>query len=245
MFKDDESRVDYSTSSEDASPHLATPSGASYRSVAVSSAGLSYTLSSPIFGSSPSPSGMGRYSSGLSLAARRFFRHTNSAPRRAPRARSVAATEMPAIAAVERPNDGLEEAGTVGGSLEPRDPDVRGVVGGVSLDRLEGEDVAVAADVGNRSDAFHAIWIMGAKMLRLNTAALGMVAKLKPSKRPLRQVTVLRVMVRTTARHVWPFWLWQLKPGGQHPTAVSPGSMGNCIAQSAVCDGDEPKSAVA
>lgn len=169
-----------------------------------------------------------------------MFHHTNSAPRRAPRTRSVAATEMPAIAAAERPEDGSGEAGTVGG-LEPRGPDVRGVVGGASLDKLEGEDVAV--DAGGWSDAFHAIWIMGAKMLRLSTAALGMVAKLKPSKRPLRQVTVLRVIVRTTARHVWPFWLWQLKPCGQHPTAVSPGSMRNCIAQSAVCD--EPESAVA
>lgn len=162
--------------------------------------------------------------------ARRFFHDTKTAPRTAPRRRTVADTAMAAITALERP-DGSGEAAAVGGFEDPdvNGPDVRDGAGAVSLDEPEGEDVV---DAGGWSDAFHAIWIMGAKMLRLGTAALGMVAKLKPSKRPLLQVTVVRVMVRTTAMHVWPFWLWQLKPSGQHPTAVSPGCMRNCIAQS-------------
>ena len=162
--------------------------------------------------------------------ARRFFHDTKTAPRTVLRRRTVADTAMAAIAALERP-DGSGEATTVGRFEDPdaNGPDVRDGTGAVSLDGPEGEDMV---DAGGWSDAFHAIWIMGAKMLRLGTAALGIVAKLKPSKRPLLQVTVVRVMVRTTAMHVWPFWLWQLKPCGQHPTAVSPGCMRNCITQS-------------
>jgi len=95
-------------------------------------------------------------------------------------------------------------------------------------------DVRVPVEVGSGlSDACHAMWIMGAYTLSVgmlfSDTVVGTAATARAPDVPLVHPTVSMTVEVAIEMQVCPFWFAHRKPRGQHPTAVSPGAIWNCI----------------
>jgi hypothetical protein len=145
----------------------------------------------------------------MKMAAARVRRKSAAAP-----------MAMPTMAPVEMEGSGVTGAGEFGVDVE-----LGTVVVGAEV--VTPVVALLRVDVSGRSEAFQAIWIMGAYRFMAVTALLGSVVKPKLLLEPPSQEMVGNWVDLARMRHVWPWRLSHLKPSGQQPTNVSSASIWN------------------